>query len=221
MSFLSATVPVITEDDERKEFNSLTEQEQSSVRADVFGLSYDNTTKDGRGEIVLDSEEAWRQLVADETITLQSLDSSALKQALQRCPELVMTESDPAQFLRCENLDKTLAAQRLMRYWTVRLSLFGDDRAFLPMTLEGAMQEDRDVLETSAIVMALEDDGAGRSVLYWDRVRVAEVDRCAALRCLFYTASVMIRRKTTCEEGGVALINYNVSGKKDAEESNV
>lgn len=89
----------------------------------------------------------------------------------KRCEELVMTESDPAQFLRCDNLDKVLAAQRLVRYWKVRLSLFGEDRACLPMALEleGATREDRIMLETSAVVMALEDDGVGRSVLYWDR----------------------------------------------------
>ena len=45
MSFLSATVPVITEEDEMTEFKSLTEQEQASVAADVFGLSYDNAIK--------------------------------------------------------------------------------------------------------------------------------------------------------------------------------
>ena len=208
---MSATVPVITEEDEIKEFKSLTEQEQASIDADVYGLSYENTTKDGRGTLTFSPEEAWCLLRDD---IAHNADNESIKKAMMLCPELVMTESNPAQFLRCENFHISVAAQRLINYWKTRLSLFGYDRAFLSMTLDGAMQEDRTVLETSAVSVALGEDGAGRPVLLWDRVQAAEVDRCVALRCLFYTCSALTRRNTVCDEGCVMLINYNLSKER-------
>jgi len=63
----------------------------------------------------------------------------ALAQAHVRCPELLDTKFK-LRFLRTEILDVERAARRYVRYWELRVRLFGD-HAFQPLTLT----EDEDV----------------------------------------------------------------------------
>jgi len=58
---------------------------------------------------------------------------SAYSQALEKCPKLVETESDPIMFLRREGFHGISAALRLTGYWKARKKAFGEDRAFLPL----------------------------------------------------------------------------------------
>jgi hypothetical protein len=65
------------------------------------------------------------------------------------------------------------AARRLIGYWRYRKSCFGADKAFLPMTIDGAMQDDVDVLQ-KGIIHTLPDDEHGRAVLFLDRTKMCE-----------------------------------------------
>jgi hypothetical protein len=84
----------------------------------------------------------------------------------------------------------------LIGYWRYRKSCFGADKAFLPMTIDGAMQDDVDVLQ-KGIIHILPDDEHGRAVLFMDRTKMCEPHAtteqivsvhsgllCCALRCL-------------------------------------
>ena len=51
-------------------------------------------------------------------------------------------------FLRCESFRPKDAAARLCGYWNRRIEIFGDERAFCPMTLGGALIDDGDALGT-------------------------------------------------------------------------
>ena len=62
---------------------------------------------------------------------------SAYMQALARSPDLVSTETDSLQFVRYSNYSVPDGAERLVLYWEERRKLFGDERAFLPLTLTG------------------------------------------------------------------------------------
>jgi hypothetical protein len=86
---------------------------------------------------------------------------------LERAPQLVESESDAAGFLRCEKYDAWAAALRLVKYWEARKKIFGPDRAFLPMTMAGAMAEDMEHLR-KGFLLILPDDDHGRAVAYWD-----------------------------------------------------
>ncbi|KAL7580689.1 hypothetical protein ACA910_002198 [Epithemia clementina (nom. ined.)] len=57
--------------------------------------------------------------------------------AWTRAPHVVLTESDPLQFVRYCHYNLSAGAQRLCRYWKERVSLFGPERALLPLTLTG------------------------------------------------------------------------------------
>ena len=52
----------------------------------------------------------------------------------------------------------------------MRRKIFGEERAFLPLTLMGAMAEDIEILETG-IFSILPKDKKGRGVLVFDRIR--------------------------------------------------
>ena len=62
------------------------------------------------------------------------------------------------------------AAQRIAEYWKVRRALFRDDRAFLPMTIRGAMEDDMDAL-SKGVFAVLPKDEKQRVVVFWDRIR--------------------------------------------------
>jgi hypothetical protein len=58
----------------------------------------------------------------------------------------------------------------MLLYWKTRRKLFGEDRAFLPLTLSGALREDLEIIE-SGILAILPNDAKGRGVLFLDRIR--------------------------------------------------
>lgn len=89
-------------------------------------------------------------------------------EAVQKCPSVVESESDPLMFLRREDFNAWAAALRLTLYWTTRKSLFGD-RAFLPLTLDGTgalTGEDIDQLRAGFRAI-LPNDKEGRTVSLW------------------------------------------------------
>jgi len=58
-------------------------------------------------------------------------------------------------------------AYRLVGYWKFRRELFGD-KAFLPMTQDGALADDMDAL-TANVMLILPNDIHGRAVVFFDR----------------------------------------------------
>lgn len=85
-----------------------------------------------------------KQLLADKLREFNKEVTSfsrkdALAQAQARCPEL-LDDKFKLRFLRTEILDVKRAARRYIRYWELRVRLFGD-RSFQPLTLT----EDEDV----------------------------------------------------------------------------
>jgi hypothetical protein len=61
----------------------------------------------------------------------------AYLEAMEKAPHLVVTETDPTQFVRVCEYNIRAAAQRLCVYWKERKEIFGDERAFLPLTITG------------------------------------------------------------------------------------
>ena len=97
--------------------------------------------------------------------------SQAYLQALAKDPELIRIETDPLQFVRFCNFDLWAGAQRLCRYWTERLKLFGPQRAFLPLTLTGTgALTPEDVVSIQAGYPAiLPDTSNGQKCIWIDR----------------------------------------------------
>jgi len=136
--------------------------------------------------------------------------------ALLKCPDQVSQHIKLA-YLRRERFDAEMAAKRIVRYWEVRLSVFGSDRCYLPMTLDGAMRDDADVmikhytlLPWSVTVLPLKDT-AGRAVVY---VKGNALDRKhfswdQQMRAHWYTLDTLASSPEVCKHGYVTIINGN------------
>ena len=75
--------------------------------------------------------------------------------ALERCPDIVMTETNPLKFWRCEHGNTWAAALRLVQNWTLRRHVFGEDYWLKPTVLKGGALRPEDValLRTGAFAL--------------------------------------------------------------------
>lgn len=135
-----------------------------------------------------------------EISRLDREERSAFDEAMQKCPDLVMEESDPLLFLRHEEGSIRAAALRLAAYWKHRVDLF-QERAFLPMILSGAgalTSDDIEALRTGFHAL-LPDDVYGNTVLYYDHSRASSIHmrdvRQARFRSVFYFFSLAMMRE--------------------------
>jgi hypothetical protein len=186
----SLSAPAVLEEDELAEREGLTEQERAEIENDLYGASVaslkETETMLRKG---LDMVEA--------AIAMISPDSKeAYLDALDICPGIVERESDPRGFLRCENYDVWAAAKRLVAYWTLRKSLFGPSRAYLPMTLQGAMAEDIESLK-KGVIEILPVDKNGRYVMFFNRIRAVRpiISPESLVICLFYHLHLIRKMK--------------------------
>ena len=160
--------------------------------------------------------EAIRQaarVAIEETLkTLPDEDKAAYVEALNKCPHLVQSESDTLRFARVENYNAFAAARRLVGYWKLRKVLFGDQRAFLPMTQtgHGALTRDDIVILSCGCVALGRKDSAGRGVVIGDRTKLLnknEASQQARLRSIFYLLTVLSEEEINQKEGIVWLSN--------------
>ena len=164
MSAFSFTAPYITPEQEQEEFSSFPDEVKEDIRNDLYGTSTASDivakTQGCFTESLSLLEEALQQISAN--------DKQEYLDALNRVPDLVKQESPGLVFLQATRFDPWAAARRLTSYWKLRKSLFGE-RAFLPMTLDGAMHEDRRVFELGFFTL-LPPDRAGRQIIFWNRI---------------------------------------------------
>jgi len=72
-------------------------------------------------------------------------------------------------FLRCEVFEVKPAVDRWIKYWEIRVSIFGEEKAFLPMTLEGAMEGQEKAIACSYVTVAAgATDPDGRAIVFMD-----------------------------------------------------
>jgi hypothetical protein len=76
------------------------------------------------------------------------------------------------------------AARRVAHYWKCRRDIIFGNRAFLPVTLAGAMTEDLETLE-KGLLSVPPSDQHGRCVVYWHRTRMNRTlaSRCSIVSC--------------------------------------
>lgn len=108
------------------------------------------------------------QELQDEILKIKDKEKTAYLQAKEKCPEQIKDDI-LLGFLRCEVFNADLAAVRLCRYWEKRLELFGPDKAFLPLTLEGMFSDNEDGINLGLATLLPGVKGpAGRSVVLFD-----------------------------------------------------
>jgi len=104
-------------------------------------------------------------LINSELAKIPDDQKMAYLQAVARCPEVVNYEHKIA-FLEREGFDVKLAAGRLVRYWKTKLTVFGPEKCFLPLTLRGAMKDEVDgMLKHCPYQLLPVKDTAGRAII--------------------------------------------------------
>jgi hypothetical protein len=110
------------------------------------------------------------------------------------CETLANDPSLSRRYLKFEEFNPWEAARKVVDYWKVRVELFGEDRAYLPLTLtgDGALTEgDMEVFRTG-VFMILPKTVDGKPTLFHDRSRYGSKPRArlyqtphAYRRCLY------------------------------------
>jgi hypothetical protein len=200
----SFTAPIVTEAEELVERDALTPEERVEIHNDLFGVE----------DVTEETPQMIQNGLAMMCSALEDIppgQKGDYLEALERVPRLVESESSPLAFLRAEEYDAWAAAGRLVEHWKLRKKIFGPDKAFLPMTLNGAMAEDVEKLELGTIRL-LPDDENGRAVLFFDRIQCGNlgIDRQTAHRCMFYLLCVLAERESAQRHGLVWVVNLKV-----------
>jgi hypothetical protein len=94
-------------------------------------------------------------------------EKAAYLLAAEKCPQLILSESNPHVYLKHTDGDALQAARLLAKNWELRVEIFGEERAFLrldDLSGKGALRkQDIEVLRTGYLVL-LPNDAQGRSV---------------------------------------------------------
>jgi len=195
MSAFSYTAPIISPREERAERDALTEEEKQKIHNDIYGggSSIQHRIKE-TPEMIQNSQALLREAMNG----IPDRDKVDYLEAVERVPELVDGESPSIAFLRCQHYDPWSAADRLVAYWKMRKLIFGADRAFLPMTLDGSMASEVQYLE-KGIVLLLPDDKHGRPVVFWNRTgsTAAVAPRDSVARCWWYAMQQILNAAST------------------------
>lgn len=159
---LSVTAPRFTDAEDEREVAELSQEEKDAILADALGLSAETENDQDISPELIDRFHDQMDQIPLEQKTIYT-------RAQEQCPLVVAAESDPERFLRSRNYDPKAAASLMAIYWEKRYEFF-EERAFLPMTLSGAMEADVDVLRgIPNWFRTLPDDEHGRGVLCINR----------------------------------------------------
>lgn len=208
---VSYSAPGFSPEEEQNEKDNLSPEEHQMIEDELHGVpifDFDAfETPDELPKILEDFDDCIRNRLP-KTLT------STYLEALEKVPHLVQTETDPIMFLRTDHYNVEQAATRLAMHWKERKILFGDDRAFLPMTLapDGAMgscKKDMEQLELG-YVARVPDDDYGRPVIFLDRstsTKSPTYKRDCWLRVFWYLVHVICLNPNYQKSGFVVIIN--------------
>mmetsp|Transcript_17903 Transcript_17903/g.30245 ORF Transcript_17903/g.30245 Transcript_17903/m.30245 type:complete len:284 (+) Transcript_17903:137-988(+) len=108
-------------------------------------------------------------------------------------------------FLRCEVFEVDRAVARFVKYWEARVAVFGEDKAFLPLAVDGALKDDMESIEVDYLQVANKTDPDGRAILLFDFNKEGEdLSSESLLRVVWYQAHVALTQES-CQQRGVVL----------------
>ena len=97
----------------------------------------------------------------------RGISSAAFKLAELKFPDYCRDRSLRIQFLRAECFVAKKAAERMLRFFELKRTLFGDDKLGKKITMEDLSPDDRHALRKSAPQVLPSRDQGGRLVLVW------------------------------------------------------
>jgi len=108
-------------------------------------------------------------------------------------------------FLRCEVFEVDRAVVRFVKYWEARVAVFGEDKAFLPLAVDGALKDDMESIEVDYLQVANKTDPDGRAILLFDFNKEGEdLSSESLLRVVWYQTHVALTQES-CQKRGIVL----------------
>lgn len=121
-------------------------------------------------------ENAFHQL-DQAVLLLPPEETAAYLTAVAKCPELIVREAHPVNFLRCCGWNPWEAAQRWMNYWKLRLQVLGEDRCYRSIfdySGNGALDDLAIRIYETGLFYSLQLDEQGQHpVLFFDKTKFA------------------------------------------------
>jgi hypothetical protein len=206
MQAFSISAPQLSEEEQQREKEALTLEEKLEIENDMNASARFMETPEMTTKGLMEFRQELDLIPNDK--------KSAYLQAMKRVPALVETETSPIKFLRCERFDAKTAALRCVQNWEIRLGLFGE-KAFEPMTLEGALSNDEQVLNTGFFQCLRNDIPDKRAILIKDRPKLSTAsvyDRESAIRVMWYMFHVASLNPFTQRNGAVLVYDAQQYG---------
>ncbi|KAL7554520.1 hypothetical protein ACHAWF_017977, partial [Thalassiosira exigua] len=125
--------------------------------------------------------------------------------AERKCPH-ICSDAFKLIFLRCEVFHVERAVERWVKYWNKRVEVFGEEKAFLPMTLDGAMKDDTEAVQMNYLQVANGADPAGRAILIFDHTKESgEVSSDSLLRVVWFKVHAALLNQESAQKRGVVV----------------
>ena len=127
--------------------------------------------------------------------------------AKEKCPTLC-NDAFKLIFLRCEVFNVDRAVDRFVKYWNTRVEVFGEEKACLEMSLDGAMKDDVTALQLQYLQVAKETDNDGRAILLFDFNKEADegVSSESLLRVVWYQVHQALAMESVQKQGVVVFV---------------
>ena len=118
-------------------------------------------------------------------------DCDSYRTAVNRCPDVVARESPHERFLAFCSGNHWEAAARLAAYWSIRRSVFDDERAF--RSLREALADDERAYLVRGFQATMGTDKNGRAVFTADADRIPSIapSMDLRLRCIFASLHIL------------------------------
>jgi hypothetical protein len=123
-----------------------------------------------------------------------------LLNAEKRCSKLC-SDDFKLCFLRTEVFNADLAAVRYAAYWKMRVEMYGEERAFLPLTVDSLTEKEKDQLRMGAVNVIERDDGRNFVFIDPSNIDMKVYDRTCSLRAIMYVFHALLEDEEVSKRG--------------------
>lgn len=184
-----------------RELNQLPMPSREQVGQDLYGMNSVEETI---------APELFEQLEREiQKIEKMGSNREAYDQAVQLSHTYVYNEAFRTMFLRATEGDCKKAAKRLVRHFSTKKRLFGEEKLVKDITLTDLDEYDMEALESGGFQVLAERDLAGRSVLYGRYTSMRYRTTENMLRALWYIWMSILEDPINQIKGVVA-VGYEV-----------
>eukprot|EP00549_Striatella_unipunctata_P019628 CAMPEP_0118706328 /NCGR_PEP_ID=MMETSP0800-20121206/20490_1 /TAXON_ID=210618 ORGANISM="Striatella unipunctata, Strain CCMP2910" /NCGR_SAMPLE_ID=MMETSP0800 /ASSEMBLY_ACC=CAM_ASM_000638 /LENGTH=349 /DNA_ID=CAMNT_0006608837 /DNA_START=74 /DNA_END=1123 /DNA_ORIENTATION=+ len=242
-SLWTLVAPKLSKKQEAKERASLTQEELEASRMDVYGDTYVNpdgeekvaasnnvetasissgdtktsTMSWGKRKPLTESEmqDLLDRMEYELTTNIPNEEKGSYLQAVEQCPNEVNVVRKK-RFIHRADLDPAEAAARLVYYWKERLAIFGPEKCYMPMTINGALCDDWEALSCGGCMILPGTDSSGRRFFFVDPTKI-KFDTYTQEQLLrawwYYLEALLDTDESVAEKGAVEIVfTYHAKG---------